>query len=71
MASYNLDDSRAGLIGLAVGAGGGCLYIFTLLYLFSPLGDGPIWTEIPSQKAIKSHTTNILFYCFWLLFLSC
>ena len=31
---------------LAVGAGGGCLDIFTLLYLFSPfslsLGDGPI-----------------------------
>ena len=26
-----------GLIVLAVGAGGGCLDIFTLLYLFSPL----------------------------------
>ena len=24
-------------VALAVGAGGGCLYIFTLLYLFSPL----------------------------------
>ena len=36
-----------GPIALAVGAGGGCLDIFTLLYLFSPvsslsLGDGPI-----------------------------
>ena len=31
---------------LAVGAGGGCLHIFTLIYPFSPvslsLGDGPI-----------------------------
>ena len=35
-----------GPIALPVGAGGGCLDIFTLLYLFSPLsnslGDGPI-----------------------------
>ena len=35
-----------GLIALAVGAGGGCLDIFTLLYPFSSfsfsLGDGPI-----------------------------
>ena len=35
-----------GPIALAVGAGGGCLDIFTLLFLFSPLspclGDGPI-----------------------------
>ena len=34
-----------GLIALAVGAGGVCLDIFTLLYLFSislSLGDGPI-----------------------------
>ena len=34
-------------IALAVGAGGGCLHSFTLLYLFSSLfslslGDGPI-----------------------------
>ena len=28
---------RQGPIGLAVGAGGGCLDIFTLLYLCSPL----------------------------------
>ena len=27
---------RQGPIGLAVGAGGGCLDIFTLFYLFSP-----------------------------------
>ena len=35
-----------GPTALAVGAGGGCLDIFTLLYPFSPLslsfGDGPI-----------------------------
>ena len=35
-----------GPIALAVGAGGGCLNIFTLLYLLSSfslsLGDGPI-----------------------------
>ena len=35
-----------GPIALAVGAGGDCLDIFTLLYLFSPfslsVGDGPI-----------------------------
>ena len=34
----------------ALAVGGGCLDIFTLLYLFSPLspslGDGPIMTEI-------------------------
>ena len=36
-----------GPIALAVGAGGGCLYIYTLLYFFLPpfslsVGDGPI-----------------------------
>ena len=47
---------------LAVGAGGGCLDIFTLIYSFSSfslsLGDGPIQTEILSQRAIKPKTTN-------------
>ena len=37
---------RPGPIALAVGAGGGCLDIFSLVYLFSllspSLGDGPI-----------------------------
>ena len=43
-----LDDSRArAYFVLAVGAGGGCLDIFSLVYLFSfssslSLGDGPI-----------------------------
>ena len=41
-----------GPTALAVGAGGGCLDIFTLSYSsFSlSLGDGPIWTEILSQR---------------------
>ena len=45
-ASYNLDYSRVGPTALAVGAGGGCLDIFTLNYPFSSfslsLGDGQI-----------------------------
>ena len=36
-ASYNLDIVGQEPIVLAVGAGGGCLDIFTLLYLFSSL----------------------------------
>ena len=51
-----------GSIARAVGAGGGCLHIFSLVYLFSfvslSLGDGPIQTEILSQRAIKPKTTN-------------
>ena len=53
-----------GLIALAVGAGGGgvCLEIFSLVYLFSflspSLGDGPILTEVLSQRAVKPKTTN-------------
>ena len=42
----NLDNSRAGPIALAVGAGRGCLDMFSLLFLFyflSPsVGYGPI-----------------------------
>ena len=43
-----------GPTALAVGAGGGCLDIFTLIYPLSPLspslwGDGPIKTEILSR----------------------
>ena len=51
-----------GPTALAVGAGGGGLDIFTLIYPFSSLslslGDGPIWTEILSQRAVKPKTTN-------------
>ena len=47
---------------LAEGAGGGCLDIFSLIYHFSPfflcLGDGPIQTEILSQRAVKPISTN-------------
>ena len=48
-----------GPIALSVGAGGGGLGIFTLIYPFSlSLGDGPIKTEILSQRAVKPKTTN-------------
>ena len=51
-----------GPIALAVGAGGGGLDIFTLIYPFSSfslsLGDGPIYTEILSQRVVKPKTTN-------------
>ena len=51
-----------GPIALAVGAGGGGMDIFTLIYPFSSfslsLGDGPILTEILSQRAVKPKTTN-------------
>ena len=47
---------------LAVGAGGGCLDIFlsSIISLsFSLcLGDGPIQTEILSQRGVKPKTTN-------------
>ena len=45
-----------GPIALAVGAGGVCLDISTLLHLFSfslSLGDGPIQTEILSERSVK------------------
>ena len=45
-ASYNLDTVGQVPTALAVDASGGCLDIFTLLYLFPPLslsmGDGSI-----------------------------
>ena len=51
-----------GPIPLAVGADGGGLDIFTLTYPFSffslSLGDGPIQTEILSQRAVKPKPTN-------------
>ena len=55
-----------GPTALAIGAGGGCLYIFFshLSRLFSlslSLGDGLIWTEILSQRAVKHKTTNQIF----------
>ena len=51
-----------GPTALAEGAGGGCPDIFTLIYLLSSfslsLGDGPIKTEILSQRTVKPKTTN-------------
>ena len=52
-----------GPTALVVGAGGGCLDIFTLVYPFLSsfslsLGDSPIWTEILSQRAVKPKTTK-------------
>ena len=46
-----------GLIALAGGAGGGLFghFFSHLFFLFSfslSLGDGPIWTEILSQRAV-------------------
>ena len=49
-----------GSIALAVGVGWGCLDIFfsRLSFLSHSLGDGPIQTEILSQRAVKPKTTN-------------
>ena len=50
-----------GPLALAVGADGGCLDIFSLIYHFSfslSLGDGPVQTEILSQRAVKPKTNN-------------
>ena len=53
-----------GPTALAVGAGGGCLDIFTLSYLFSPLSPS-LWETASyrlkyalSQRAVKPKTTN-------------
>ena len=56
---------------LAAGSGGGCLDIVLscLSFLFSfslSLGDGPIKTEILSQRAVKPKTTNQPSYLQWL-----
>ena len=51
-----------GPTALAVGAGWGCLDIFSLVYHFSflspSLEDGPIQTEILSQRAVKPKTNK-------------
>ena len=50
-----------GPTSLAAGAGWGYLDIFSLVYHFSfslSLGDGPIQTEILSQRAVQPKTTN-------------
>ena len=51
-----------GPTALAVGAGGACLDFFSLVChfsVFSPLGDGPIYTEILFQSPLSSnHLTS-------------
>ena len=59
-----------GPIALAVGAGGGLFghFFSHLSFLFSfslSLGDGPIKTEILSQRAVKPKTTNQPLLGFW------
>ena len=65
----NLITVGEGPIALAVGAGGGDLEIFTLIHLYSSfslsLGDGPISTEILSQRAVKPKTTYQPTVCAW------
>ena len=50
---------------LAVGAGGGCLDIFTLVYPFSPFSPS-LWEtaryRLKSQRAVKLKTTNQMNY---------
>ena len=50
-----------GSIVLSVGAGGGCMDIFSssvFSLFFLPLWESPIKTEILSQRAVKPNTTN-------------
>ena len=47
-----------GPIAFAVGAGGGCLDSFTLLFPFSPLSPSLWEIAILSQRATKPKTTN-------------
>ena len=60
----NLDKSRARAYCACSGCGWGLFghFFSRLLVLFSfslSLGDGPIWTEILSQRAVKPKTTNL------------
>ena len=64
-----------GPTALTVGAGGGCLDIFTLVYHFSFLSPS-LWetaryTEILSQRAVKPKTTNQPFLNVCLLIFLC
>ena len=57
-----LDKSRARAYCACSRCGRGCLDIFSLVYHFSflaaSLGDGQIYTEILSQRAVKPKRTN-------------
>ena len=59
----NLDYSRARAVCACSRCGWGFVWTFfsplSFLSSFSlSLGDGPIWTEILSQRAVKPKTTN-------------
>ena len=73
-ASYNLDTVGQGPTALAVGAGGGCLDIFTLIYPFSPLSPslwetaryrlkyclkGPLNPKQPTNQLFKQPLTRL------------
>ena len=47
-----------GPTALAVGVGGGCLDIFALSSFSLSLGDGPIKTDILSQRVVKPKTSH-------------
>ena len=57
-----LDNSRQGPSALVIGVSGGCLDSFTLIYHFYLLSfslrNGPLYTEILSQRPLKAKTTN-------------
>ena len=58
----NIDYNRARAYWACSRCGWGGKDIFTLIYPFSSFslssGDGPIWTQILSQRAVKPKTTN-------------
>ena len=74
--SYNLDTVGQGPTALAVGAGGGCLDIFTLIYPFSPLSPflretaryrleyclkGPLNPKQPTNQPTTNFKTAVAF----------
>ena len=62
MRPADFDNSRTRHNVLAVGAGGVCWICFSCLsFLFSfslSLGNGPMYTEILSERAVIPKTTN-------------
>ena len=76
-ASYNLDTVGQGPTALAVGAGGGCLVIFTFIYPFSPLSPslwetaryrlkyclkGPLNPKQPTNQRVSQHMSQQTLY---------
>ena len=57
-----LPVQEQGLTAIVVGAGrvflDMLLYLYLLSYFSLSLGDGPIWTEILSQRVVKPKSTN-------------